>query len=132
MMEEIKKDMYKAFDELLAKYASIGIHYEYSGVYGSFLVSIDTSGLNDSALDSFSELLLSIISRMQEKYGEEAPLFCLNEEWFSMTSDAQPYVRKSKDDNSKEIEWSNANVYRSIIRMRQLLCSQTPGRVSSH
>lgn len=91
MMDAIKKEMLKAFDALLGKYTSIAIRYEYIPVYGNYLVSIDVSGLEKSELDNFSETLLSQIKELQTKFGDEAPLFSIGEEWFKLSHDAIYY-----------------------------------------
>lgn len=99
MKDEIKKEMLKAFDVLLGKYGSVGIWYENNAFYGCYLVSIDVSTLKKSELDDFSDLLLSQIKELQEKFGEEAPLFSINEEWFSLTQDAISYTPHSMDES---------------------------------
>ncbi len=127
-MEEIKNDMFKAFDVLLDRFPSIGIRYEYSDKLECFLVSVDNSKLEGNKLDAFSDLVVKSIDYLQDKYGEDAPLFCINEEWFSLSPEALSYHKEK----TRNFEWSDANVYKSIIRMRQLLSGTPTIRVSPH
>ncbi len=98
-MDAIKKEMLKAFEALLGKYSGIDVRYEFSHEYGCYIVSVDVSNLEKSKLDDFSELLLVQIKDLQNKFGEEAPLFCINEEWFSLSSNAITYAAESVDES---------------------------------
>lgn len=81
----------KLFNVLLGKFPEIKIKYEYSKKLGCFLASIDVCRLVSLALDDFSMLLISLIEELQEKFGVDSPLFSINEDCFSLSSDAISY-----------------------------------------
>lgn len=123
MMEEIKKDILGVFDALFAKFALINIRYEYNKDYGCFLISVDVSKLSDSELDAFSDLFLEKIKFLQNKYGEAAPLFCINEEWFALSPDAISYYVSKKEKSQYDFEWTGEDMFTSIISINSTDCN---------
>lgn len=106
--EGIKKELIDIFGNLTKDFPSIEIRYEFSERYECFLSSINTSSLSAKDLDAFCTEYLEEINLIQNKYGEDAPLFCLNEEWFKLTDKALSY---SNIDIIKEViedlEWTD-------------------------
>lgn len=84
--EEIKKQLTKWFNIMLAKYTWLKIKYEYNETKECFLVSfcvgsnIENSDFDKDVLD-FEEI-------MDDKYGDYSPLFCDNERLFKLSPNA--------------------------------------------
>lgn len=117
-MEEIRNDMIKVFDLMLDKFPAIGIRYEYNQEYGCFLVSIDVDALNTEKSDRFSESYLSNVKTLEEKYGDDSPLFCIDEEWFSLSKDAISYNISKEEDLGLEVEWIDDILHTSKIDIK--------------
>ena len=115
-MEETRIEMLRIFDSMLEKFPAIGIKYEFAKEYGCFLVSIDVADLNSEELEKFSELYLSSVRFLQDEFGDDAPLFCMNEEWFSLSKNAVYYHIGMEDlelpsthDKSRKAALTNVN-----------------------
>lgn len=117
-MEEIRNDMIKVFDLMLDKFPAIGIRYEYNQEYSCFLVSIDVDALNTEKSDRFSESYLSNVKTLEEKYGDDSPLFCIDEEWFSLSKDAISYNISKEEDLGLEVEWIDDILHTSKIDIK--------------
>lgn len=102
----IKYDLLGQFNVLLDKFPQVGIKYEYSEEYDSFIVSIDVSKLDDIALEEFSGMYGSVKRLLQNRYADYAPLFCLNEEWFSLSESAISYCNEVRREISDEYKWT--------------------------
>lgn len=111
MEKDIKNDLLDMFNDLLSRFPMINIQYEYSKKFGCFLASVDVRGLDDQALDVFSDLYISLIKDLQEKYGESAPLFSVNEDLFSLSSDATTYCPLSSEFNI-DFRWEGLNEFK--------------------
>lgn len=102
---KIKYDLLRLFNTLLDSFPNIGIKYEDSVEYGCFIVSIDVAKLDEIALEEFSSLYGSLKHSIQGEYGDDAPLFCLNEEWFSLSDCAISYYNERKESIDNDYEW---------------------------
>lgn len=103
--DKIKYDLFGQFNILLDSFPNVEIKYEYSTDYGCFIVSIDVSKLDDVALEEFSGLYGSVKRVIQDSYGDAAPLFCLNEEWFTLSESAISYSNEVKREISYDYKW---------------------------
>lgn len=102
----IKEDLLKIFDTLLKAYPLIELKYEYRDDFDCFLVSVDVTKLESYSIENFQELYMTEIRNIQNKYGEEAPLFCTNEEWFTLSPAAISYYNSLKEESHFNFEWS--------------------------
>ncbi|MBD5233763.1 MAG: hypothetical protein HDS65_06225 [Bacteroidales bacterium] len=85
---KIKEDLLKLFDTLLLSYPDIEIKYEFSDDFKCYIASVDVSRLDEPTLESFSAMYLHESRQLQEIYGDDSPLFCMNEEWFKLSPEA--------------------------------------------
>ncbi len=94
--DNIRNDITAWGEIITASYPGLRIRYEYSAARGVFLVSFYTNDIDE--LDRFSEDVMKFEDLMEEKYGYDAPLFCDNEELFTLSAEADMitgYLEKS-------------------------------------
>ena len=130
-MEEIRNDMIKVFDLMMDMFPDIGIQYEFNQEYGCFLVSFDVNELNTEELDRFSESYLSNVKTLEEKYGNDSPLFCMNEEWFSLSKDAISYQISKEEEFGVEVEWINDILHTVKVDIKSTSCQKEYYKESS-
>lgn len=130
-MEEIRNDMIKVFDLMMDMFPDIGIQYEFNQEYGCFLVSFGVNELNTEELDRFSESYLSNVKTLEEKYGNDSPLFCMNEEWFSLSKDAISYQISKEEEFGFEVEWINDILHTVKVDVKSTSCQKEYYKESS-
>ena len=130
-MEEIRNDMIKVFDLMMDMFPDIGIQYEFNQEYGCFLISFDVNELNTEELDRFSESYLSNVKTLEEKYGNDSPLFCMNEEWFSLSKDAISYQISKEEEFGVEVEWINDILHTVKVDIKSTSCQKEYYKESS-
>lgn len=76
------------FTQMLDKYAWLQIKFEYNKTRGCFMVSFSPESVI-SQDEKFCAEALAFEDKMNEMYGDDAPLFCDDEELFKLSSDAE-------------------------------------------
>ena len=75
---------------ITSAYIGLKIRFEYSCSWGVFLVSCYTDEIAD--MERFSADVLAFEDEMRDLYGDDAPLFCDNEELFRLSAEAETVV----------------------------------------
>lgn len=73
--------------EITAAYPGLRVRYEYSDRYNTYLVSLYPDALKD--LEAFSKDAMAFEDTMAELFDDSAPLFCDNDELFTLTPQAE-------------------------------------------
>lgn len=122
--KEIKDILIHFFDTLLKDFKNIGIKYEYSKQYECYISSIDVENLTDETLELFCEVYLNEIKKIQNQFGDDAPLFCLNEEWFTLSSEAISYY--FHDNSTKpNLQWIEDSEISSKFKIHETSYAQS-------
>ncbi|WP_290090948.1 hypothetical protein [uncultured Duncaniella sp.] len=89
-IDEIKSRLYKWSKMITTAYLGLKVRFEYSMSRGVFLVSLYTDDVDD--MERFSADVMAFEDEMEALYGYDAPLFCDNEELFSLSQEAETVV----------------------------------------
>ena len=88
----VEEILVEGLKQLIKKYDWLEVRYEYSEERGVFLVSYgpksETSGSEDFALDA-----IAFEDRVNDLFGDDAPLFCNGEELFELSPSAHIQCR---------------------------------------
>lgn len=86
--QQIKNELIAWFKIITSRFQWISVKYEYSDKLKSFLVSFSPSDkINES--DEFCIEAMRFENEMNEKYGDNAPLFCDDEKYFTLSEHAE-------------------------------------------
>lgn len=89
-IEEIRNKLMSWSQRITSAYIGLKVRFEYSESRGVFLVSLYTDEVDD--MERFSVDVMSFEDEMGDLYGYDAPLFCDNEELFTLSAEAQTIV----------------------------------------
>lgn len=86
--QKIKNELIAWFKIITSRFQWISVKYEYSDKLKSFLVSFSPSDkINES--DEFCIEAMRFENEMNEKYGDNAPLFCDDEKYFTLSEHSE-------------------------------------------
>lgn len=88
--EEIKNILSSWSRHITRAFQGLRIRFEYSEDRGVFLVSLYPEDVDD--IDRLSAEVMLFEDRMEDEYGDNAPLFCDNEKLFTLGPDAETIV----------------------------------------
>lgn len=86
-IEEIKDKLISWSRCITSEYPGLQVRYEYNESRGVYLVSLTTGEVDD--MERLSVDVMAFEDEMEDAYGYDAPLFCDNEELFSLSSKAE-------------------------------------------
>lgn len=90
----VEETLVEGLKQLIKKYDWLEVRYEYSEERGVFLVSYgpksETSGSEDFASDA-----IAFEDRVNDSFGDDAPLFCNGEELFELSPSAHTLGARS-------------------------------------
>lgn len=99
--EEIRKSLLEWFNIMVNKYTWLQIKYEYNESKACYLVSFCIgSGIEDF---EFEQDVLSFEENLDNKFGDNSPLFCDNESLFSLSVNAEMISRQCSNIFTNEI-----------------------------
>lgn len=87
IIDEIKSRLYQWSKVITSAYPGLKVRFEYSESREVFLVSLYTASVDN--MERFSEDVMVFEDEMEYLYGDNAPLFCDNEELFSLSQKAE-------------------------------------------
>ncbi len=88
--ETIKNSLSLWSKRITSEFIGLKIRFEYSESRGVFLVSLYTDDVDD--MERLSIDVMSFEDEMADLYGYDAPLFCDNEELFSLSPEAETII----------------------------------------
>lgn len=89
-IEEIRNKLISWSQRITSEYIGLQVRFEFSESRGVYLVSLTTGEVHD--MDRLSRAVMSFEDEMEDTYGYDAPLFCDNEELFSLSSKAETII----------------------------------------
>lgn len=92
--ELIEQELRLWFSQMVDKYKWLTIKFEWSDARNCFLVCYYPKSVIDKS-DEFCSEAISFEDRITEKYDDDAPLFCDEEELFSLSPNAEIIRDKS-------------------------------------
>ncbi len=90
--DEIKYKLKKWAERITSKYEGLRVRYEFCAKRGVFLVSYDYDHIEN--MDEFFLASMDFEEKMDREYGDGTPLFCDNEELFSLSAEAETIFRQ--------------------------------------
>lgn len=110
--EIIKKQLKMWFNQMLQKYTWLSIKFEYNDLEKCFMVSFSPNFII-SQDEEFCKEALIFENKMNEVYGDYAPLFCDDESLFKLSSDAEVLTNKNTSTfvTNETIDFANVNIY---------------------
>ena len=94
--EIIKEQLNTWFSQMLQKYTWLSIKFEYNDLEKCFMVSFSPKFII-SQDEGFCKEALTFENEMNEVYGDYAPLFCDDEDLFTLSSDAELLSNQPKN-----------------------------------
>ncbi len=90
--DEIKNKLVQWSNLITSRYPGLVIRFEYSESREVFLVSLYPNDIDEDDKENLSIDVMSFEDELSDLYGWDAPLFCDNEELFSLSQEAQTIV----------------------------------------
>ena len=85
---EIETKLRNWFEQMVDRYKWLNIKFEYSETRGIYLVSYSPVQKIEES-DSFIKETMDFEDTMNSLYGDDSPLFCDEEKYFKLSSDAE-------------------------------------------
>ena len=86
--KKMEQELRLWFSQMLDKYIWLSIKFEYNKKRNCFMVSFSSKD-TISQNEDFCAEAIAFEDKLNEEYGDDAPLFCDNEELFKLSSDAE-------------------------------------------
>ena len=112
-IEEIRNKLMSWSQRITSAYAGLQVRFEYSESRGVFLVSLYTGEIAD--MERFSVDVMSFEDEMEDLYGYDAPLFCDNEELFTLSPEAEIVVGISEIMPSKKWHFQIEDLFKGVL-----------------
>lgn len=100
-MENIKQSLTSWCKAITSKFFCLKVRFEFNDDMKVYLVSLNTNQVEN--LEELSREVLSFEGELVQLYGDDAPLFCDNEELFQLSDKAETYV--SFQNSVEPINW---------------------------
>lgn len=107
MKEKVLDTLIPRLEEITAKYSWLSVRYEYNEKRRVYLVSYDYARKSEDP--GFIRSSIELEEQMNAFFGDEAPLFCDNEELFHLSPNATqiPTIAKSfSSDPLQNTSWN--------------------------
>lgn len=111
-IEEIRNKLMSWSQQITSAYIGLKVRFEYSESRGVFLVSLYTDEIAD--IERFSVDIMSFEDEMEDMYGYDTPLFCDNEELFTLSSEAEIVVGISEIPSSQKWHFQIEDLFEGI------------------
>ena len=98
--ERIEQELRTWFDRMLAKYVWLSIKFEFNLTRQCFMVSFSPETIISQSKD-FCEETLAFEDKLNDEYGDDAPLFCDEESLFKLSSNAEVLTNNDTIELSK-------------------------------
>lgn len=97
--KEIKEKLINWFNVVITKFEWLSIKFEYSDKLKVYLISFSPSSKIDKS-DDFCMEAMRFEDSMNAEYGDDAPLFCDEEEYFKLSDNAEIISSQLKNEPS--------------------------------
>lgn len=107
--EIIKEQLNTWFGQMLQKYTWLSIKFEYNDLEECFMVSFSPKFII-SQDEGFCKEALTFENEMNKAYGDYAPLFCDEEDLFTLSSEAEFLSNQTAIYTDETIDFAEVNI----------------------
>ena len=111
-IEEVRNKLLSWSQQITSAYVGLKVRFEYSETRGVFLVSLYTGEVDD--MEGLSVDVMSFEDELEDIYGYDAPLFCDNEELFTLGPEAETIVGISEIPSSQKWNFQIEDLFEGI------------------
>ena len=114
MKRKIYKKLYGWCKRITRKYGWLTVKFEFSDRYDTYLVSFYPSSIIENS-DQFNIDAMAFEDKMNDQFGDMAPLFCDEESCFKLSNKAKVFGVNIQEfehyDSNISFSWSPSEIY---------------------